>query len=411
MSNALAISAVTQTLVRLLDVGINNVISGTTITSKPPDKARNGLTGNQVNLFLYQAEMNAAWRNMDMPRQVRPGETGRPPLPLNLYYLITAYGEGDEDDPAHRLLGLAMSLLHDHPLLGADEIEAALADSELHEQVERVRLTFQPLNLEEMSKLWTTFQTQYRISAAYQAAVVLIESTLPGRAALPVLRRGAADEGAFVLAGASPHLDEARPVGPLLAVRLGDDLQVLGQNLDGEGITARFFHPRLDTSLEKPPLPGATGDELRVHLPSTAEEAAAMAAWAPGFYTLALAVNRPNLPPWLSNAVPFALAPVITIAPASAPAGTVTLTVTCAPRLRDGQRARLLFGERQVEPQTVTNPADPAQPTSLDFQVADVAAGQYVVRLRVDGADSLPFVLAGTPPQLEFDPAQRVTVT
>jgi hypothetical protein len=171
MSNALAIAAVTETLRRILDTGINSVISGTTVTAKPPDKARNGITTNQVNLFLYQTEVNAAWRNMDIPRQVRPGETGRPPLALNLYYLITAYGESDEDSRAHRLLGLGMGLLHDHTLLGAGEIESALADADLHEQVERVRITFQPLNIEEMSKLWTTFQTQYRISAAYQVAL------------------------------------------------------------------------------------------------------------------------------------------------------------------------------------------------------------------------------------------------
>ena len=45
------------------------------------DKARNGNnTANQLNLFLYQTMVNAAWRNMDMPRQVKPGETGQPPL-------------------------------------------------------------------------------------------------------------------------------------------------------------------------------------------------------------------------------------------------------------------------------------------------------------------------------------------
>jgi len=411
MSNALAIAAVTETLRRILDTGINSAIPGTTITVKPPDKARNGITTNQVNLFLYQTEVNAAWRNMDMPRQVRPGEIGRPPLPLNLHYLVTAYGEGDEDGPAHRLLGLAMGLLHDHPLLDASEIEAALADSELHEQIERVRITFQPLNLEEMSKLWTTFQTQYRISAAYQAALVLIESTLPGRSALPVLRRGAADTGPAVLAASSPVIDEVRPPRLLPGVRLGDDLAVLGRNLDGEGITARFSHPRQPAPLERAPLPGASASRLNVHLPSTVEDPVGMSAWAPGFYTMALAVSRPNLPTWLSNEAPFALAPIITVSPASAPAGDINLTLTCAPRMRDGQRALLLFGDRQLSPQSVTNPGDPAQPTSLTFLVQGVAAGTYVVRLRVDGADSLPFVLTGTPPHLEFDPLQSVTVT
>jgi hypothetical protein len=39
-----------------------------------------------------------------------------------------------------------------------------------------VRVTLQPLSLEEMSRLWSTFQTQYRLSVAYEVSVVLIDS-------------------------------------------------------------------------------------------------------------------------------------------------------------------------------------------------------------------------------------------
>ncbi|MGW8252117.1 MAG: DUF4255 domain-containing protein, partial [Anaerolineales bacterium] len=206
MSDPLAIAAVTETLIRLLFEGINAAIPGTTITARPPDKARNGVTGNQINIFMYQVEPNAAWRNQDMPLRVRPGESAVPPLALNLYYLITAYGENDDDNQGHRVLGHAMSLLNDHPLLSRDEIEAALPQSDLNSQFERVRITQQPLSLDETSKLWSAFQTQYRISAAYQAALVLIESQRSTRAALPVLSRGEGDIGPIVVAFASPVL-------------------------------------------------------------------------------------------------------------------------------------------------------------------------------------------------------------
>ena len=52
-----------------------------------------------------------------------------------------------------------------------------------------------------------------------------------------------------------------------------------------------------------------------------------------------------------------------------------------------------------------------AQPTTLTFLVAAAAKGKHVVRLRVDGVDSLPIVRAGTPPVLQFDPNQTVTIT
>jgi hypothetical protein len=174
MSNSLAIAAVTATLRYLLDRGLNAEVPGTRLTTRPPDKARDGQSGNQVNLFLYQTLPNAAWRNLALP-----GNPGPPPLALNLHYLLSAYGQ-NEDDPeptSHHLLGLAMRILHDHAVLDPAVIRAALPGNDLHEQAERVRVTPQPLSLEEMSKLWSTFQTPYRLAVAYEVSVVLIAST------------------------------------------------------------------------------------------------------------------------------------------------------------------------------------------------------------------------------------------
>ena len=137
MSGSLAIAAVTTALRNLLEQGLNADVSGTTVTTRPPDKARNGTAGSQVNLFLYHAVLNANWRNADIPWRTRPGENGRSPLPLSLYYLVTAYYGDNEDDTdtatdasrllgGHRLLGSAMSILHDHPLLDPADINAIL---------------------------------------------------------------------------------------------------------------------------------------------------------------------------------------------------------------------------------------------------------------------------------------------
>ena len=70
-------------------------------------------------------------------------------------------------------------------------IQASLADNDLDLQPERVRITALPLSLDELAKMWTAFQTQYRVSAGYRVSVVLIQSALPIRAPLPVLDRGA----------------------------------------------------------------------------------------------------------------------------------------------------------------------------------------------------------------------------
>ncbi len=121
MSNALAIAAVTTSLVNLISTKIGadpaqNLPSGIGVTAQPPDAANNDTNfTHQVNLFLYHAMPNAAWRNMPIPAR---GDSAQPPLALNLYYMITAYAreKGDTGDiDSHNLLGRVMRVLFDHP--------------------------------------------------------------------------------------------------------------------------------------------------------------------------------------------------------------------------------------------------------------------------------------------------------
>jgi hypothetical protein len=112
----------------------------------------------------------------------------------------------------------------------------------------------------------------------------------------------------------------------------------------------------------------------------------------------------------VTNEVPVALAPRIdAITPDPVvrdAAGTATLTVTFTPQVRSGQRTALLVGERYVNPQAPNGPPAPAG--TLDFVVPQLPAGGHVVRLRVDGVDSVAVDRAARPPR--FDPSQQVTV-
>jgi len=414
MSNVLAIAAATRTLrnvllarMPLLDTDLGDL----EVTLQPLDVARKGITKAQLNLFLYQVIYNAGWRNMDMPGRVRPGETAPPALALNLHYLITAWGRGDSDNDAvsHRVLAAAMSTLHDRPLLDADDIRNALLGNDLADQIERVRLTPLPQSVEELSKLWTAFQTNYRVSAAYEATVLLIDSQAPSRASLPVLRRGPQDRGVTSTASTAPALSSVALPNAQAAARLGDDLVLSGSQLSTANAVARFNSLRLDAPVDVVPAAGATAGTLQVHLADSAEDAQAPSRWAPGIYTLSLLVQSPGLPALLSNELPLALAPAITLTPRTGSPGTQHLNLTCLPRIRDGQRVFLLFGDQLVTPTSITNPADPAQPTALVFDVPGVAAGTYTVRLRVDGADSIPVDFSGPLPA--FDSLQQVVVS
>lgn len=427
MSNSLSVAAITLALRRLLDKSVPALdpdLVGLQVTTRPPDAARANVDGPSINLFLYRTVTNAGWSNLDPPMTVRPGEAGVPALALDLHYLVTAYGAEDTDNAAtsHRALGAAMSVLHDHPVLDGDAILAALPGSDVQDQVERIRISPVPLSVDDLSKLWGGFATQYRLSVAYVVCVVLIDSRRPTRSALPVLTRGQDDRGPVAVGGAGPALRALTPPRGQAAVRLGEEIVV-----DGTRLTDPSTVFRLASLLPDPPPPVELprraptpdeGDRVSLRIPPLAEDPDALGRWAPGFVSLTAVLAPPGLPLVVSNAVACAIAPSITVSPRAAdgPAapGSV-LTVTCAPRLRPGQQVALVLAGHQVRPTSITQP-DPGlptfdqTPTSVSFEVPDVPSGTHPVRLRVDGVDSIPVAYSGDPPLPAFDPDQQVSV-
>jgi hypothetical protein len=413
VSNPLAIAATTLTLQAILQSTIvsdpaDTDLTDTTVTILPPDKARGNGNANQLNLFLYQILPNAAWRNMNVPSQVATGETGNPPLALTLHYLLTAFGkDNDTTLPfGHHLLAKAMSILYDHALLGPDEIRAAtsatLPGSDLDKQIERVRITLQPMSLEEISKLWTGLVTQYRLSVGYEVSVMLIDSTQAKKTPLPVLTRGAGDKGVSSQASLIPPfpaLDQIQFPNSQTSALLGDTLVLTGNHLDGTSVGLVFNHPLWSAPVEIPPQPGGTATQVTVIVPNSP------ANWPAGFYTVSLMVQRPTETyRRTTNQLSFGLAPKIKIAPPSAAGPNITYTLTCSPEVRPEQYVALLLGDQEIVAQPHTT-----QTASLSCKAQNLSAGDYFVRLRIDGVDSQLVNRTVTPSV--FDPTQKVTVT
>jgi hypothetical protein len=306
-----------------------------------------------------------------------------------------------------------MRVLHDHPLLGADEIRTALPNNDLAEQIERIRITPQPMAVEEFSKLWTTFQVGYRISAAYQVSVVLIDSTQPSRTPLPVLTRGANDTGVNAQANLIPPFPTLTDVGPVVqplgsetSAVLGNDLLITGHDLDGTNVSAQVSHPRLQNPIPLPAPSTATATAITVNLPNQPQNFPA------GIYTISVSVIRPGeTSKRTTNALPFAVAPQILSTPpisAARNANEITVTLACSPEVLPAQCVALLLGGDEVpgEPH-------PTQTGNLTFIAKDdppgkFAAGDYFVRLRVDGVDSLLIDRSVQPP--EFKASQKVSI-
>ncbi|MGP1667594.1 MAG: DUF4255 domain-containing protein, partial [Rhodanobacter sp.] len=390
MSNVLSIAALSCTLRNLLLAQmplLDADLADLEVTLQAPDVARKGVTKAQLNLFLYQVTNNIAWRNQNNPRQVRPGEDAAPALALNLHYLMTAYGRGDSDNDglSHRVLAAGMSTLHDHPVLNADDIRGALPGNDLADQLERVRITPLALGVEELSKLWTACQASYRVSAAYEATVLLIDSQRTARAPLPVLSRGSDDRGVIANASAAAVLESLQLPPAQTALRLGEAVILRGRHVSAEHAQVRFSNPHWDVPLDLVPTLGEQPGSLRVDI---ADDDASLTVWVPGLYTVALYVQPPGQPALLSNELVLPLAPRIVLDTTTVVAGA-ELSLSCAPRIRDRQRVLLLLGDRVLTPHSISH-VDDSSPTVLDFQIpTDVAAGLYTVRLRVDGIGDL----------------------
>lgn len=402
MSNHIAIAAVTTTLMTMIQTQVSDdaVVAGGKVTALPPDKARTSNTGNQINLFLYRTSIDAAWRNMDPP-SIRPGESGQPPLPLILSYLVTAYGDNDDEILAHRLLGIAMSVLNDQPVLSRSLIanirSQEASGSRLESQVELVKLCPDPRPLDEISRMWTTFGTGYRLSVSYDAAVLLIESTITPTAPLPVLARGSNDSGPTAMASIPPVIDMLELPNNQTAARPGDMVTLQGRNLSGiTSVQLTGIRLAAPTTLSTQVDPATLNAWFRIPT-----EAQALPAG-----TVAVAASTDAGIP--GSPVPLALAPTITLGQPIVTAAAnslfdATIPVTCAPAVQRGQTVALVVGS-QIIPEA--SPA--AATTSFSFSASGLAAQTtYPIRLRIDTIDSIPVVFpAGTAPPEPVNPDQ-----
>src|SRR5437899_5557529 len=114
-----------------------------------------------------------------------------------------------------------------------NSIDAALAAADLADQIEMIKVVPEPMNTEDLSKLWTAFGGKFRPSAAFEATVVLIQSTTPVQPALPVLARNLS-----VTQFRQPHIAAVTPQFLPWAGTL--TLTLTGDNLSGQGAEVIF---------------------------------------------------------------------------------------------------------------------------------------------------------------------------
>jgi hypothetical protein len=361
------------------------------VTIAPPDVTVSSVPGKRVNLFLYQVTENAYLKNQEIPGTGHPADYGHPPLSLDLHYLLTAYGESEEDEvEAHQVLGDAMRVLHDHALITDQLLQTRDAephqpvlDTSLRGQFEKVKLYLEPISLEDLSKVWTALTAPYRLSVAYKVSVVQIESRRPRRFPRPV---GEPPKGpkVYVVPFRSPQIREIRVIRqddpdskerPFPYARIGDTLIIRGRNFASE--TTRVTLGAVDATAQ------ITDDRIKLTIPDDAE-------LQPGPQTVRVVLDvmmgelpKPHIG-FQSNLAVFMLVPRIKELDSTTTPGALIIKGT---RLfHPDLECLTLVGDEIIRSDNYTT----ATPTEIAFNLpASLGSGNYAVRVRVNGAESI----------------------
>ncbi len=412
MSNALAIATVSGVLqARLRSLLDTHGMAAFTVSAHPPV----GEPDAGVYLHLFRVVPNSGLQPESLPTRRSDGSVAqRPQLALNLHYQLSFVGQSENTDfDAERLAGLVLTELHARPQLPPAEVAAfvgsvgvghVLAPSDLAEQVARVRFSLLAMDLEDHSRLWSMLnQNFHALTVGIEAAVVLLDDAVEPTAALPV------EQAALtVLPITSPQLvsatSSARPQ-PIVQLFPAGDAATESLVLCGSALAG----PITQVSVGSVLFPVAPADlsptELRVPLTDASGLSAGIAA--------VRVIHQVDLDPDpmtvsarnAGESGTLAVALVPTIAPVSVTpdggAHQVELLVTPLPG--SGQDVQLLLdrvgggGQLRSSEYAVTG-------SNLRFVVSGASAGDYLVRVTVDGATSL---ILGAPAGLA---SPRITV-
>ena len=257
MSAPTAIGMVSESLRNLL-VTEMTLTPPVDVTILAPDE-----TGGdrRVNLFLYRILENSTLKNLDW--QVKRGSSSviaPPPLSLNLYYLMTPYAQNDPligNATAHEILGEAMRVFHEHAVVPQNVLVPGLRDAK-----EQIKIMLNPLDPDELGRVWSTFAQPFRLSVMYEVSVVQLELHSERPISKRVQRTGVPDVRAPFR---PPVVEQLTPLsGPV-----GAQITVSGQYLSGWPASLSITGRKI---IDGTPL---TGDTMTATIP---------AGLAPGFH-------------------------------------------------------------------------------------------------------------------------------
>jgi hypothetical protein len=183
-----AVGTLTLALVGLLDQAKSRIdVPGLKVEALQANRLKDGPTGGVgVSLFLHRMTVSTARRNLP-PRVTSDGKRLRAPLPLDVYYLVTAWAKKPEVQ--HYLLTWAMSTLDELSTLSASVLNGFDPTHRPFHEDETVGIVFDPISIPDMLTIWEVGKPNIQPSVGYVARVVPIDSATVEPAPPPVQSR------------------------------------------------------------------------------------------------------------------------------------------------------------------------------------------------------------------------------
>jgi hypothetical protein len=122
----------------------------------------------RLSMYLYRILENPYMKNR-FPVEGTGGKLRKPPLTLDLYYLLTPLVGTPREQQI--VLGKTMQILYDRAILEGPDLSGSLGTS-----AEEIRLVLNPVSLEELTRVWQALEIPYRLSVCYIARVVIVDS-------------------------------------------------------------------------------------------------------------------------------------------------------------------------------------------------------------------------------------------
>lgn len=180
-----AINATTVTLVDLLAGHFNSDIllrpffdsaaGGNMVVSArtPHEMADTNEAG--LSVWLYRIARDPELLNHP-PRRTGPDTYEYRPLPLRLHYLMTPVvndpdTSGNDPGLEQFIIGKVLQTLHDNP-----NISGALLRGDLVGTGTNLTVRLEPLELEEITRVWDAMESSYQLCISYEVSLVMIAS-------------------------------------------------------------------------------------------------------------------------------------------------------------------------------------------------------------------------------------------